>query len=588
MIQLILLIVFLLLTIVSGLAFFQTEKLTTNKLIIAFIISPPVIAFSVFLLSFIFPFKPLYLFLIFSAGLLFYWRKKINNLKLKKIKLDWLVLGSLLISLLALTFYSYQQSYNTKTGLTFFHVANAHDSLWHAALQNSLQDNIPPENPIFSGTQVKGYHYFTDLYFALLSSFTTINTLQLAIFYIPLIIGASFVLSNYLLAKTIFNKSLHISLATILLSTYSTQPHLLAWLFPNAKIHPSMFWLDQPATYLINPQLVLSIAILNVIIYFFLKKKDFSIKEIYLLAALIGIKIYSILVILPSFLLSLWQNKNQTKKFVLPIITGLLLLITVLMIGNSSKQTPFFTSPGWFIQQMFTAPDRLNFDTWELQRQHYLQFGSILHLIKHWVYGLIIFLIGNFGLVLLPFMFAIFKNSKKHNKLLLPIILVSITFPLIFLQSGVVWNTIQVLTYARIPLIISILLWLKTQPKLTTKLLVGLIILSLPSIWLTYQSVTDQKLYVNYSAKLISSIKKIPVENKTYVLTDQKLNASALIPAVSNIKLYAADGTVMTILNLNEKNRIEQANPKNCPKDFIYLNYKNDQILVSWCDQSSY
>jgi hypothetical protein len=581
--KLFLLSIFIILTTLIGLLFSNNKKINTDQLIIGSITGIPLISVSTFLLSFIIPTKPIYLFVIFLVGYLFYFKKNIKKLKFKKIKFNWLIIFSILLSLLTITFYTYKQSYNQSTGLTFYYAPNAHDSLWHAAIQNNLKKEIPPENPIFSGINLKGYHYFTDLYFSLLSQFTQINTIELAIFYIPMLIGFTYVSSNYLLAKNIFKNPLNISLATILLSIYSTQQHLLAWLFPKATIHSSMYWLDQPATYLINPQLVLSISILNILIYFLIKNKKFSIKEIYLLSSLVGIKIYSVLVILPSFLLNLWNSKKGIKKIILPIVTGLFLLAFVLLIGSNSKQSPFFTSPGWFIQQMFTAEDRLNYDTWELQRQHYLQFGSILHLIKHWSYGLIIFLIGNFGLILIPLIISIFKNSKKENIKILPIIFISIAFPLIFLQSGIVWNTIQVLTYARIPIIISVLLWLKNRPQISNSIIVSLILISIPSIFLTYQSVSNKELYINYSTKLIDSVKNIKIENKKYFLFDKQLNDSAFIPAISNINLYAADGTVISILNLDSETRIKEANKKDCKNNFIYLEKQDDQIKITDC-----
>ncbi|MBT4123842.1 MAG: hypothetical protein HN981_03270 [Candidatus Pacebacteria bacterium] len=596
MFQFFLAIIFFVLTILVGYSVLKPSQLKTDNLIASLIIGIPALSFIVFLLSFLLPLKPIYIFWIVVIISLCSLKKNITKIKINisSTKINWISVLSIILSLMLITFYTYKQSYNSTNGLTFYSVPNTHDSLWHAALQNSLQISIPPENPVFSQTILRGYHYFTDIYFSLFSTITQINTIDLAIRFIPLIIGLIFVLSNYLLAKAIFKKPISISLATILLSIYSSQPYLFYKLFPKATIHPSMFWLDQPATYLINPQLVISISILNLLLYFYLKKKSNSLRHIFLLASLVGIKIYALIAFLPTFFINLFQNKKPLKRYLYPVITLIFILGTVLLIGSNSKQLPFFLSPGWFIKQMFTNSDHLNQDTWELKRLHYITTGGVgatLHLIKHWTYGLVIFLAGNFGLILLPFIFSIFKNKKRINLLLLPMIIASILFPLLFLQSGVVWNTIQVLAYARIPIIISLLYWLKQKSfNFSFATMTILIILSLPTIYLTYQSFLTPDSYQNFSPKMINSIKNISFEkSNSYVVTDSKINDMALIPAISSIPLYAADSTVLTILSLETTQRLEAINndiKNSCPGNFVYLDYKDDQIIVSECTET--
>lgn len=578
MFSLLLIPIFLLLTITPSYAFLKPKKLSSDSITISLILGVPLISLSIFLLSLLpISIKPIYLFLLINAISLFKLKVKLPKIK----KINYALIFTIILSLVSITFYTYQQKYNQTTGLTFYSEPNAHDSLWHAALQNNLKVSIPPENPVYSNTILKGYHYFTDIYFSLFSSFTKINTIDLAIRYIPLITGLIFVLSNHLLSKTIFKKQILRNLSTFLLTTYSAQPYLFAKIFPKATIHPSMFWLDQPATYLINPQLVISISILNVFIYLLIKNKEISLKYLLALPSLVGIKIYSLITFLPTLFIKFLENKKPIKKFGYPILTLGLVGIIVLLIGNNSDKSPFFFSPGWFIKQMFTASDRLNHDVWELRRLHYVEVGSKIHLIKQWLYGLNIFLVGNFGLILLPFLVSVFKNKKKINLVLLPIILTSIIFPLVFLQSGVVWNTIQVLTYARIPIILSVLLWLKTKhEKLTTIILILLISISLPTIYLTYKSTREQKNYQNYSAELISSIKELKRDNKEYLLDHKKLNDTALIPAISSIPLYAADSTVLTILNLDPDSRINEP----CSDNLIFLTYQNDKIIEKGCN----
>lgn len=591
MIQFLLVITFLFITTLIGYSLLKPSQLNTDNLIASLIIGIPSLSFIIFLLSFLLPLKPIYVFWLVIITSLLSLRKKFAKIKINtsSIKINWISLLGIILSLVLITFYTYQQSYNSTNGLTFYSVANTHDSLWHAALQNSLKTSIPPENPIFAKTILKGYHYFTDIYFSLFSTITQIDTIELAIRFIPLIIGLVFVLSNYLLAKAIFKNKILISLATTLLSIYSSQPYLFSKLFPNATIHPSMFWLDQPATYLINPQLVVSISILNLLIYFYLQKKSSSLKHIFLLASLVGIKIYALIAFLPTFFINLFKNKKPLKKYIYLSLTIVSILVAVLLIGSNSKELPFFSSPGWFIQQMFTTSDHLNHDTWELKRLHYIEAGgvvSFLHLTKQWLYGFTIFLIGNFGLILFPFIFSIFKNNKRINLLLLPIIISSILFPLIFLQSGTVWNTIQVLTYARIPIIISLLYWLKKKSfNFSIVTMTFLIILSLPTIHLTYKSFINPSLYKNFSRKIINSIKNISFEeNNLYVSTNSSINETALIPAISSIPLYAADFSVLSILSLDKKPRLETINKDiedSCPGNFIYLDYKDGQITAT-------
>ena len=49
---------------------------------------------------------------------------------------------------------------------------NGHDGIWHLSLINQLKQQIPPQNPVFSGTTLSQYHWGFDLLVALISKFT--------------------------------------------------------------------------------------------------------------------------------------------------------------------------------------------------------------------------------------------------------------------------------------------------------------------------------------------------------------------------------------------------------------------------------
>lgn len=493
-----------------------------------------------------------------------------------------------LFGTLTLSHFSFLQQSDSRVDLVF-HTENKHDALWHLALMGAIDRSVPPQNPLLNGQKLEGYHYFNDLFWVVIHKLTGISLLTLYLKVAPIFLAFLFSATTlWLFLKVFANKVLAI-LGAELTVFGSGFAYLAPIFFPASKGLQSAFWLDQPVHLGINQQLLLSLSIVNVVLVLFFSNYKKMWKWIGVLAGgVIAIKVYAGLLLLSGFgMVSGVQFFKQKKLDLLKIfLLGVVVAIPfVLLIGNGNG-FPFWWQPGWFFKGMFESGDRLNYSQWEMLRQEAAAHHSVPRLIILWSVATSLFFVGNFGAKIIGFLlipFVLWK-AKSNEKLfwLLSAVLIGIAFvvPTFFLQKGVVWNTIQFLPYAYVPLGLFLIKGIDVTFKLQSlkrAVIILLLLLSLPTTIQTLQLDAKPTSYSVVPVELIQQIESLKVSNPTQtILLSSQLQNDSLIPAFANSNVYYAEPEVLSLMGSTHEERkmyIERVEKglEQCKTDEIFV-----------------
>ncbi len=334
-----------------------------------------------------------------------------------------------------------------------------HDLIWHQALVNQLIKGLPPLNPILSGTTLTNYHYFYDLVISATFFITRISLLDLIYRFFPLLFSILLGIGTYLLSKKLFNNYPIAYLSVFFIYFGSSFGWVVTFLKNRNFGGESVFWANQPVSLNLNPPFAISLILLiatlliieNLLI---MRTKMLTFLVIILAGSLIEFKVYAGLIILGTMLIiSLKQvifKKNLS--FFIPTILSTIFSLVLFLPQNINSASLLIFSPFWFIHSMIDYPDRVGWLKLSMARTAYFERGEWFKWIGTEVLGLIIFIAGNLGTRLVG-LFHFFTTPLKHftNLSLHTFIfwssLISLVFPLFFIQKGNSWNMIQFLYY---------------------------------------------------------------------------------------------------------------------------------------------
>lgn len=335
---------------------------------------------------------------------------------------------------------------------------NGHDAIWHLSLINQLKQQIPPQNPVFSGSILENYHWGFDFFVALISNLTTINTSFLYFQLLPILFSLLIGFLSFKLAFLITKNNIT-SIFFVILNYFAGS---FGWIYTLLKNHQiggeSLFWSMQGVSTLLNPPFALSlILILTGLILWYKYHFSNSIKMAILIGLIFGllsgIKVYAGILIGLALSLYWFFNTISSKKFfgfnfVVCLTTGLvsLLILTALGILNGNQLLEF--KPFWFINSMIESIDKFYWP--KLASFRFNQTNVLISIILE-IILISIFLIGNLGTRFLAFFTFLSKVIKKNlnnfDKLIAFIFIFSFAIPLLFIQKGTAWNTIQFFYY---------------------------------------------------------------------------------------------------------------------------------------------
>jgi len=111
-----------------------------------------------------------------------------------------------------------------------------------------------------------------------------------------------------------------------------------------------------------------------------------------------------------------------------------------------SSENFLVLEPWWYIRTMVVAPERLNWLDLELRRQTYISEHNWKRVASLEILAFLIFFFGNLGMRFFG-LFVLVRSRKYFFNIFglffATILLVSFGFPMLFLQKGVAYNTIQ-------------------------------------------------------------------------------------------------------------------------------------------------
>jgi len=382
----------------------------------------------------------------------------------------------------------------------------SHDGVWHLALINSLARHLNfykdflflLQNPIFSGSILKNYHFLFDLLAALVHKITFLPTSIIYFQIFPLVLSSLLGILVFLLIKKLSKNNLSALLACFFAFFGGNFGWLVSLWRGQGLGGESMFWANQSISFPLNLQFFLSLILMLYGFYLYLNYLDkASFKRLILLSLvfglIIGIKAYGgVIVLFGLGAVVFWELLIKRKSKTLKVFIGSLLVsLLVFLPNNWASSSLFVFSPLWLPRVMIEAPDRVGWLKLAQARQAYMATGLWL---KWWLaegLGLTIFFLGNLGtrIFALGRIIDWIKNWRKLKPLevlLLACLLPAGLVPLFFIQKGNPWNSIQFFYYFQFIFGLLAALWLgdfltKKKKWLKIFLLVLIIGLTIPT-----------------------------------------------------------------------------------------------------------
>jgi hypothetical protein len=442
-----------------------------------------------------------------------------------------------------------------------------HDSTWHLALIDGLVEEFPPHHPSFPQVKLEQYHYFYDVMLASLHSVSGATTMSLYFQVFPLILSGLLVGSAAALGWRL--KKQDGAFWLVFLTAFAGSfAYLIPVFIPGNTWGESSFWVSQTFVMLVNPQVIFTLGLTYIVLLIsgFVDRLRWNqhLLLILLIAPSIGFKSYSWVIFASVYgSLLLWELIKFRKKIV--FIYGFLfsaISLPFIWLITGFKSGTFFYFPLWYLDSMVEISDRLNLVDWKLKEDHYRLKNNWLRVWEIKIKELLIFYFGNLGvrsffIGLIGLLFYKGFKTKNLKVIYLSIVgfLVSTIFPLLFLQRGVVWNSIQFWYYG---LIFANVMAAIILSLVTTRLnkfskyffIVGIFIIATP----TYLKTVNQKLLSreSFDQELVDVFSQYHSVDNVLVCQEGSVYFDTnLISALSPAKVYLADKIQLELMNLS-------------------------------------
>lgn len=543
--------------------------------------------------------RPL-IFLYLFVNIILFIRLKLYRVKIE-ISRGWFNLAILLIILAGTMFLAvptFRNGLNFPYGLGFWG-PNTHDGIWHLSLINQLIKSVPPENPILAATALKNYHFFYDLLIAATNFLSTIPPIDLVFRFYPVTFSLMLGIGTYYLIFNLFKDKLAVLLGLYFVYFAGSFGWIVSYIKERNFAGESAFWANQSISYNLNPPFAISlliiIALFHILFTFEKKIKNNIILAIILTGSLIGFKAYSAVLMLGSLLI-LGVIKRQSS-YLLVFVCGLIITALIFFANFQATSGLLIFAPFWLIHSMIDSPDRVGWARLSLARQVGFEQNNWLKFISAELSSLILFIVGNLGFRVLSLASLInIKSIFRDNRFLFMLIFsaLSILIPILFIQSGNPWNTIQFSYYglwvaALVAGVVLSKLYFKL-PKFLSILVILIVLILVP-----INSVVTASYYIGYlpharvGPKELEALQFLSKQEMGVVLTypyDKKFkqriaepwplfayDSTAYVSALSGKSVYLEDEPQNQILLTDYKKR------QVASKDFFYSEVNGKTFL---------
>ncbi len=577
------------------------EENILNRIFQATIFGSVLITIIFYLLSLLHLRFMLFLYILLNLFLFF----KLKLLSTFKIAFPNLKPVDLLIGLVILSGTIFQNIPTFKNGLVFsfgmgFWGPNTHDGVWHVSLINQLVKTVPAQNPIFAGQFLKNYHFLYDLMIAQAAFFTHIPIVDLVFRFYPIIFSLLLGIGTYQLTKS--------KIAAIFGLYFVYFAGSFGWIVDYIKqktlAGESAFWANQSISFNLNPPFAISLLIIIALLLMLTSKNVKSLKGIVVMiiltGSLIGFKSYAaILFFIPFTLLAVLNIFKKDFAFLIILIFSSMLSFFFFISNFLTNQQLIIFSPFWLIHSMVDSTDRVGWIRLSQARVAGLETKNWFKFITAEVIGLLIFIAGNLGIRILAFISLLKINHvfKDKNQIFLLIFsAASFIIPILFIQSGNPWNTIQFSYYGLYIAAIAggavVASFILKLPKIIALVVTIMIIVITP-----INSITTSSYYQGYlphgriDTQELRALEFLAKQAEGVVLTypyNDKLkklipepwplfvyDSTAYVSALSNKPIYLEDEGQNQILLTDYKKRLVAS------KDFFNNSTKGYKFLKS-------
>lgn len=496
-----------------------------------------------------------------------------------------------------------------RSGLIFefgagFWGPNGHDGIWHIALIRQLAQGSL-QMPVFAGEGLQNYHIGFDLLVAILHRLTTIPVINLYFQILPPLMATSIGILVYKFVSTWQNKN-----AAIWSLFFVYFGGSLGWLVSFVRSQSfygeSMFWSQQSISTLINPPFALSLIILLLGLttlqkYLEGNTKKHGVLSLILFGLLIEIKAYAGVLTLGALLLTAIFRFVRTKEqdLIFIFLGSALLSLLVFLPLNQASGSLLVLRPFWFMETMMGLSDRFGWQRFYEAMLAYKNGSFWLKAVPAYLVAFIIFILGNFGtrLISVLHLIKVAKNYKKIEEInifLVSVLVAGVVTPMLFLQQGTPWNTIQFFYYS---LFIAAIYAGISMQYLYKYLRVLIIILTIPTSLATlnyhYLTSTPPAQVPHYELEALEFLEQKP---RGIVLTypfDEKAAEKAIAPrplrqyvstayvsAYTGKLVYLEDEVNLDITSYDWKTRRQGVERfyKSLDHDFVYNFLRQNNI----------
>ncbi len=336
---------------------------------------------------------------------------------------------------------------------------NGHDGIWHISLIESLSRGSW-QMPTFAGESLKNYHIGFDLLVAILHRLTGVGVVSLYFQAVPPILALLIGVLTYKFVY-LWTHSLKASFwSTFFVYFGGSWGWVITFLRGEGLGGESMFWSQQAISTLINPPFALSLVFILAGLIFLIKFRRSGkilnfILSVLFFGTLIQIKAYAgILTIIGLFVVSFFEIVKEKKFRTLSIALSSLIIsvLLILPLDRTSGSLLIFV-PFWFLETMMGLTDRLGWLRFYSAMTNYRAGGVWVKAIPAYLIAFAIFWVGNMGTRMTK-EFLVFKWVRNWKGVglievfIMTVILAGVSIPMLFLQKGTPWNTIQFFYYS--------------------------------------------------------------------------------------------------------------------------------------------
>ncbi len=518
-------------------------------------------------------------------GFIIFIRLKLYNLLIDLSKVQ--KFSNVIVVLIILAGTVFQVIPTFKSGLNFSYGMglwgpNTHDGIWHMALVNQLIKSVPPENPVYAGVILKNYHFFYDLLIAATNYLSTVPVADLIFRFYPIFFSLMLGVGSYYLALKLFRSKIAGLFSLYLIYSAGSFGWIVEFLRERHIGGESAFWANQSVSFNLNPPFAISLVIIIALFHIlFHLSFSFRLRNIFLVillaGSLIGFKSYGAILILVSLLL---VGSFKKQLYFLIIFSGAALISLLIFLPNFDLTSNLLIfAPFWFIHSMIDSPDRVGWVRLSLAREAGITTHNWFKFILAEALSLAIFIAGNLGLRVISLISLIkIKTIIKDEKILFIFIfaLLSFMIPILFIQSGNPWNTIQFSYYGLYvaALVSGVVLFKLTKlPKYIAVLVIFIILILAPiNSAVTANSYLSKNPHAFISAGELQGLQFLANQTDGVVLTfpyDSRLkqrfaepwpvyayDSTAYIAALSKKSVYIEDEPQNQILLTDYKKRL--------------------------------